>query len=322
MRRIDVVAAIAATIWITSLAVGIRASATNAQFTDQEAITATEATGACFTNDAAAPTVSASIISKTTPYHGGFIRQGSAYYVYANISGAATRVTADVRSLTAGEYLVPLTAGSYSLGGVTYGWRSSALTATDPLGGGSYSYSVSPANASLQCRTTPASVTVDNTAPVATDVQPNNRTGGTSGRPETGDPVIFTFSEVIDPETVAAGWTGASMNVVARITDNAGNDLLTVWDQTNTVQLALGSVALAQNYVTTNTTWGASGTASTLVQSGNSITLTLGTLAGTTRQATQNVSAVWTPSASATDRAGNASTTTNATESGAADRNF
>ena len=153
-------------------------------------------------------------------------------------------------------------------------------------------------------------------------MQPNNRAGGTLGRPETADTIVYTFSEIIDPQSVLAGWTGASTNVVVRITDNASVDSVTVWNSANTVQLSLGSTNLAENYVTSNTTWGASGTASTMVQSGATITITLGSQAGATRTAAQNRTAVWTPSAAATDRAGNASTTTNVNEGGALDPNF
>lgn len=315
MRRLSLLTIVAA-FAVATLVVGMGVRASSALFGDQEATSGSASTAGCFVDDGAAPTVTASIVSKTTQYIGGFIKQGGAYYVYASITGAATRVTADVRPLTAGQFLAPLSAGAYSLGGVSYGWRSASLTAGNPLTAGSYAYSVSAANAALQCRTASSTVTVDNTAPAGTDVQPNNKAGGTAGQPEIADTIVYTFSEMIDPESVLAGWTGASTNVVARITDNVANDLLTVWNATNTVLLPFGSTDLAHNYVTTNTTWGATGTASTMVQSGATITVTLGTQAGTTRNATQNRTAIWTPSAAATDRAGNASGTTNVNEGG------
>ena len=322
VRRLSLLTIVAA-IAMATLVVGLGIRASTAVFGDQEATTASAATAACFVDDAGAPTVTASIISKTTPYFGGFIKQGSAYYVYASITGAATRVTADVRPITAGEFLAPMTAGAYSVGGVAYGWRSASLTAGSPLAEGAYAYSVSAADAALQCRTASSTVTIDDTAPAGTDVQPiNNGPGGGSGRPEPGDDIVYSFSEVMDPESISPGWTGASRNVVVRIGDYGSNDLLTVWDSTNTTQLPLGSVDLGDNYVTTNTTFGASGTASTMVQSGTTITITLGTQAGTTQKVNANATAVWTPSAAATDRAGNASTTTNVTEGGPADRNF
>lgn len=324
MRRLSFLT-ISAALAAGMLAVGVGVHVSGALFADAETVGATSGTAGCFVNDAAAPTVSASILSKTTPYVGGFIKQGGTYYVYANISGAATRVTADIRPLTAGQFLAPLTAGAYSVGGVAYGWRSAAFTVANPLAAGSYTYSISAADAALQCRTASYSVTVDNTPPTATDVQTTGSGGGpNSGRPNEGDYVTYTFSEMIDPESLLPGWGGGlgGTNIVIRITNNGTNDYLTVWDATNTVQLPLGSVDMGQDYVTTDTTWGTSGTPSGLYQSGAFVYAVLGTPAGTTRQVTLNATAVWTPSAAATDPASNAATTTNATESGAADRNF
>jgi hypothetical protein len=320
VRRLGLLTIVAA-IGMAMLVAGLGVRGSFAMFGDQETTPATEGTAACFVNDAAAPTITASVISKTTPYYGGYIKQGGAYYVYANISGAATRVTADIRPLTAGQYLAPLTAGAYSVGGVAYGWRSASLYAATPLAEGAYTYSVTAGDAANQCRTTSSTVTMDNTAPAPTDVQPT-RVGGTAGRPEQGDQMVYTFSEIIDPETVLSGWTGASTNVVVRITDNAGLDPVTIWNAANTVQLPLGSTVLNGNFVTTNVTFGASGTASTMVQSGSVITVTFGTLAGTNRTQPGNQAAVWTPSAGPTDRAANASTAPNVTESGANDPNF
>ena len=95
--------------------------------------------------------------------------------------------------------------------------------------------------------------------------------------------VTLTFSEIIDPQSVLAGWTGAAQNVVVRITNNAGGDLLTVRNAANTAQLPLGSVNLIGTaYVTANRDFGATGTASTMVQSGTTITITLGTPSGAT----------------------------------------
>jgi hypothetical protein len=165
-------------------------------------------------------------------------------------------------------------------------------------------------------------VIVDNTAPTAADIQAANKAGSTAGKPELGDTVTYTFSEPIDPHSILANWTGAATNVVVRIS-NATNDPLTVYNAANTTQLPLGSVALGRNdYVTANATFGASGTASTMVQSGNSITITLGTASAGPTTAASTGSMIWTPSASAYDRAGNAETTTARTETGSADKEF
>lgn len=326
MRRLGLLGFVG-TLLVVCLAGGGRSSSTSAVLTDQETImSGAFVSAACFADDPGAPTVDASIVAKTTPYYGGFIREGSAYYVYAAVTdtgGGIDRVTADVRNLTAGQLLVIMTSGAYTVGGVSYGWRSGSLTAATPLAEGPYAYSVTAADSASQCQTAGSSVTIDHTAPYGTDVQPiNNGPGGGVGRPEPGDDIVYTFSEQIEPESVLSGWTGASTNVVVRITNSGTNDILTVWDSTNTTQLPFGSVALGGEYVTADTTFGASGTASTMSQSGASITVRLGTLAGSTVKNNANATATWTPVATPTDIAGNASTTPTVNEGGAADRNF
>ncbi len=74
---------------------------------------------------------------------GNYIRQGGTCYVYANASdvgfpqsGVAT-VTANVSSITTGSTAVALVSGSYTINGVTYGYRSALLTANTTLTAGS-----------------------------------------------------------------------------------------------------------------------------------------------------------------------------------------
>ena len=135
--------------------------------------------------------------------------------------------------------------------------------------------------------------------------------------------MTLTFSEVIDPQTVLAGWTGAAQNVVVRIANNAGGDLLTIRNAANTAQLPLGSVNLIGTaYVTANRDFGATGTASTMVQSGTTITITLGTPSGATGTQATTGTMTLTPTTTLTDAAGNTCQTTVANESGAADVEF
>jgi len=164
-------------------------------------------------------------------------------------------------------------------------------------------------------------VTVDNTAPTASNIQTTSG-GVIAGRPDGGDKITYTFSEAPDPQSILAGWTGASTGVVVRV-NNATNDNVTIFNSTNATQLPLGSINLGRtDYTTANITFGASGTASTMVLSGNQLVVTLGTqsAAGTTAAATGTM--IWTPSATVADPAGNAATTATATESGAADKDF
>ncbi|MEA2578906.1 MAG: hypothetical protein QOD78_2494 [Chloroflexota bacterium] len=305
------------------------ASTTLALMADSRAVPATFTTAACFVADTLPPVVSSTVIAKTSQYVPGFVRQAGTYYVYANVadagcapSGIAT-VTANVSTLTTGSIAVPLVAGSFSVGGVAYNRRSASITANAVLVAGAKTFSITSTDNATNSQTQSGfSVTVDNTAPTGSTVQTANG-GVTVGKPEAGDSVTMTFSEIIDPESVLAGWTGASTNVVVRIANNAGGDILTIRNAANAVQLPLGSVNLVGTaYVTANRDFGAPGTASTMVQSGATITITLGTPSGAAGTQAATGTMVWTPVATPTDRAGNACQTTVANETGTADVEF
>jgi hypothetical protein len=281
--------------------------------------------------DFRAPSASGSAIGKTAGGIAGQIKKGATYYVYANASDSGnpasgvSTVTANVDSLTPGSTAVALSTGSFNSNGVSYGYRSAALTAGTSLAAGTYTYSLTLTDVAGNSQTQSGfSVTVDNTGPSGTDVQTLN-VGTTNGLAQAGDTISFGFSKAIDPNSILAGWSGNSTSVVLRLNNGAGssNDTVTVYNSTNATQLPLGSVNLGRaDYSTASITFGASGTASTMVMSGNTITVTLGTqsAAATTAAATGTMS--WTPSASATDPAGNAASTTAVTESGAADKDF
>ena len=239
-----------ASVLIVAGLIGAPASTTLARFTGSATQGANSlSTAASFASlDTVAPTVSTTVIAKTGQYDAGFIKGAGTYVVYANAtdagagpSGIAT-VQANVSAITTGQTAVTLVAGSYTVEGVTYGFRSASLTANAALTAGAKAYTLTSTdnngNSRLQ---TGFSVTVDNTAPAADDIQTANG-GATAGRVETGDTIVYTFSEAIDPESIRAGWTGASTPVVVRFTDAAASDTFAVWNAANTVQLALGSV--------------------------------------------------------------------------------
>jgi hypothetical protein len=277
------------------------------------------------------PTASASVIGKTAGGINGQIKKGATYYVYANVSdtgnpaSGVSTVTANVSSLTTGSTAVPLSAGSFTSGGVTYGYRSAALTSNSSLAAGTYTYSLTLTDVAGNSQTQSGfSVSVDNTGPTGTDVQTANG-GSISGRADAGDTISFSFSKAIDPNSVLSGWSGSATSVVVRLNNGSGsnNDTVTIYNSTNSTQLPLGSINLGRvDYAGSNITFGATGTASSMVMNSNTITITLGTqsAAATTASATGTMS--WTPSASATDPAGNAVSTTVVTESGAADKDF
>ena len=281
--------------------------------------------------DTVAPTVSTTVVAKTGQWFAGYTRQGGTYYVYANATDAGTpatgiaTITADVSVLTAGATAIALVAGSYSVEGVAYGFRSAALTVRNPLAAGAKTYSLTSTddagNSRLQ---TGFTTTVDNTPPAAGDIQTANG-GATVGRIEQGDTIVYTFSEIIDPDSILAGWTGAVTDVVVRFTDNGNSDTAEVWNAANSSQLALGSVNTKANLVTGAATAGASGTPSRMVldTATSTVTVTLGTVAGGPLNTDLgNNKMMWTPSTSASDRAGNAMSNTTINETGANDSDF
>jgi hypothetical protein len=281
--------------------------------------------------DTVAPTVSAAVVAKTGQYVAGYVPQGGTYYVYANAtdggafpSGIAS-IRADVSVLTAGATSVAMVAGSYTVEGVSYGYRSAALTVRNPLAAGAKTYTLtSTDNAGNSRLQTGFTTTVDNTAPTASDIQTTNG-GATVGRIEPTDTIIYTFSEAIDPESILAGWTGAATDVVVRFTDNAGADTFAIWNAANSSQLALGSVNTKANVVTGAATAGATGTPSRMVldTAAGTVTVTLGTVAGGPLNTDLgNNKMMWSPSASAFDRAGNAMSNAAMNENGANDSDF
>ena len=273
-------------------------------------------------NDLRAPTVTASVMGKSEGGEPGYVRPGGAAYFYANLTDAGSPAsgTASV-SGNDGAGATALSAGAFSAAGVSYNWRSGSYT-VPAYANGTRPYTVTATdNAGNQSSAAPYSVIIDGTAPTATDVQAANITGGTVGRPELGDTMTFSFSEPIDPQSVLAGWTGASTNLVVRITHSGSQDLLTVYNSANTAQLPLGTVNLKGDYVTANATFGVTGTKSTLVRSGNTLVLTLGTPSGSTRTGA-NAAMTWATASGPYDRAGNLVPTTTVTETGAGDREF
>jgi hypothetical protein len=312
---------------LTLLIVSISAVAAYAVFSKQQTVPSNAFSTAA---DWVAPITSSSVIAKTTAGSVGYIKQGATYYVYANVTDSGNpaagvqTVTANVSSITTLATAVALTSGSYSVGGVSYNYRSASQTANVVLTANTYTYSITATDTGGRSATTNTwSVVVDNTAPAASDIQAVNG-GSIAARAEQNDSITYTFSEPIDPNTILTGWTGSSTNVVVRLNNGgAGNDTVTIFNSTNTTQLNLGSVSLARtDYCTANLTFGATGTASSMVMSGSTVTITLGTQSAAATTAAANGTMVWTPSASAKDRADNAMPTTTRNEGNPNDKEF
>lgn len=149
---------------------------------------------------------------------------------------------------------------------------------------------------------------IDRTAPTADDVQTTN--GGTAGRVDTGDKLIVTFSEPMDPGTVQSGWTGAATAVTVHVGDGASNDTLTV---TGT---ALGSVKLGNGYAA-----GSFDATATMEMVGSTVVVTITQTDPNARTGSAS-KMVWTPDGTLSDLAGNGITGGSVTESGGTDLDF
>lgn len=277
---------------------------------------------ASVTIDTTAPVTTTATIGKSQGGRPGFVTQGGTYYVYANVTDAVSgvaSVTANVSTVTTGTTAAPLAAGSWTVAGVTYGYRSALLTASNPLAAGSKAFAVSATDTVGHAGTTGGfSVTVDNTVPTPTNVQTTNG-GATAGKAETDDVVTLTYSESIEPVSILAGWDGTATTVTVRLLQAGGQDRLQVWNAANTTQLPVGLLRLGRaDYTAANVTF----TGSTMTLSGGVVTIVLGTPSGVTGTAAGTGTITWTPSATATDLAANACSTANRTETGAADPDF
>jgi hypothetical protein len=312
---------------LAAVALMAAAPAALAAFTSATSAANTVATAADWT----APSVSSTIVAKQTGYLAGSIKQGGTYYVYANVadsgnpaSGIST-VKTDESAVTSGQTNVSLTAGSYSVNGVTYNYRTVLQTASSPLSG-TKNYTLTSTDALGYSRLqTGYTVTIDNTAPTATNISTGNAGGGTHGYAEIGDTITFTFSEQIDPESILAGWTGAATNVVVELIDGGctvvlcAADDFQIYNAAYSATLPLGSVDLGGGGYygcsgigvlcgKTPTAFGATGTASTMVQSANTITITLGTNSGgngTIHTVGGNTDMAWDSTTTPYDAAGN-----------------
>ena len=275
--------------------------------------------------DWVAPTAARATVGKSEGGVTGYARQGGTFWVYAQVtdSGGPASGTASVVASEPNYGAVPLSAGSFTAGGLSWNWRNPTLqTLPTPIAEGTYTWNLDSTDNAGNTRNQPFSVVIDNTVPSPTAIATANG-GPTVARPEQNDTVTFSWNDPVDGNTILAGWLGAAQNVVVRVNNAAPNDQLLVYNAANTTQLPIGVVDLGgTGYVTTNRTFGATGTASVMTQTGNSISIVLGTQSGAGTTQGTNTTMNWTPSATVTDRAGNPSTTGVLTEAGAADREF
>jgi hypothetical protein len=169
---------------------------------------------------------SAAAIKKAAGGTPGYIRQNGSYRVYAAITDPGspiTTATANVSTITTGTTASALTAGTWTIAGVTYNYRSGALTANNPLAVGAKAFSVTATDSFAHTATTGGfSVMVDNTRPAGSSLTTANSSGGIVGKAETGDSITYTYNEPIDANSIILGWDGTATSVTLRLLNAGG----------------------------------------------------------------------------------------------------
>lgn len=270
--------------------------------------------------DWTAPTVSAVVTQRSDGGATNKLKSGATFYVYADItdtgnpsSGLGT-MTASVTNI-ATVSSTTLTAGSWTINGVTYDARSAQLTAKN-LSTGSYSYSVSVSDgAGNGPASKSGTATADTTAFNVSSVTTTNV--ATAGRPLATDKLIFTFNKAPEASSLYDDWDGTSKSVKVQLSDGANygwsgtnQDVIGVTDANGDVT-PLGYVVTGGNYIQSNRVVMFNN--STMVLSGSTVTITLGTPDNSSYLSTDSGSRTmqWTAMAGPTDTFGNTLSTTN-----------
>lgn len=179
--------------------------------------------------DTAAPTISRAVAAKTDGSTPGTIRQGGAYYVYAQVTDNASvsTVTANTSSFDTGVTAASLSSagGPWTIGGQSYNYRSASLTADTPLTTGTTpSYTVTATDA--------ATNTAGPTSFTATIETYNSVITGTSGLVSywrlddgamAGDEFTDTAGTLLSSHTGALGasWTSVPSQDRTAVITNA-----------------------------------------------------------------------------------------------------
>jgi hypothetical protein len=261
--------------------------------------------------DKTTPVVSNVAMASTTDTTvGGYVKQGGSYYVYANVtdpmSGVST-VTANVTNITSGSISVPLTSGAYSVAGTPYNFRSSALTASNPLSAGTKTYTISASDIAGNSTTTPnQNVTVDNTAPAPSAFSLAN--GDQLGRLDVDDSFTVTYNSVVNPGTICTGLAdGNDITGVSIVLNGNGSSNGTLNAPASPCANFFSSVNLGRNYYNTSSTRTLTTTLSWNAAA-NSVTVTITDLSSTSSRTSGNSAGTptYTPKSSILDPAGNA----------------
>lgn len=276
-----------------------------------------------WTVDATAPTIGTTFpaanarLNNTTYTAGCVAGTGDICGSTADALSGVAKVEVSVQRGSTGLYLSGATFGSSSQNWITVtgttSWNYVLAAATFPAEG-TYTLVVRATDAAGNAGTSSRDFVIDRTKPTGAGLTTTN--ASVLRKLELNDTYTLGYSEVMDPNSIIAGWNGVTtQNVVVRATKKSSKYTLTVYNAGNTALLPLGSVNLGRtDYFGSSMTFGASGTASKLTMSGSDVKVTLGTPSGATSTAAAAGNMTWTPAAGATDLAGNACATTVYTE--------
>ncbi|MFL5863899.1 MAG: beta strand repeat-containing protein [Solirubrobacteraceae bacterium] len=271
------------------------------------ALSTSSFTGAAYVYDTTAPTMTLtapannSFSTNTTPTFSGACSTGDGS-VTVTMKQAGTTVQTRSATCSAGSFSV---AASPALAQATYTAQASQTDAAGNTGS-----------------STTNTFTIDTTAPTAVDIQgiPN---APADSKPNTGDQIVLTFSEIVSSSSIVAGWDGTGSKTVVASFDTGGFNGGTALTLT---PANLGPIDLGDTGTKYVGNHGARFTeAATItmatVNGKSAITVTL-SAAGSATAAAGSHTLAWEASSSVTDLTGNAATATAASESGAADGDF
>lgn len=168
---------------------------------------------------------------------------------------------------------------------------------------------------------------INNSPLKGVDVQTVN--GGTAaGKLESGDKIIFTYNERVDPASISAGWNGTAKTVLARIKDGKLVGGSANADQFSVDSVNLGVVKLNANFVKQNKNVALASTMTIATQLVNGVNRSVVTITLNAAPVASDLSSpataamTWTPSSLAKDLSGAACSTAVVTESGSSDKDF
>ncbi|MCD9199801.1 Ig-like domain-containing protein [Aeromicrobium wangtongii] len=162
---------------------------------------------------------------------------------------------------------------------------------------------------------------VDNTRATGIDIQTTNGSG-INGKVDSGDTVVYTFSEQMDLSSIYSGWSGDATSGTLKV--KGGFFVSDSFDISSPSNLRIGSVELNADFAL----WLVDATANMTVSAqlddlGRTVvTVKLLSTPSTGQRVTDPATMVWTPSSSMTDLAGNSVSTTDVSETGPSDVDF